>query len=110
MSAHAYHRMPGPGDLPGDSRHPNSPDYVEPAFGADDAARNVGERLAEAGEAGDLIGKVINARGLLSWIGQNVDLPWYLRASFNALSREADVLGKSVEAEFEALNVPGGDA
>lgn len=23
----AYHRMPGPGDLPGDSSHPNSPDF-----------------------------------------------------------------------------------
>lgn len=27
MSALPYHRMPGPGDLPGDSSHPNSPDY-----------------------------------------------------------------------------------
>ena len=38
MNRLAYSRFPGMGDLPGDSSNPNSPDYVEPAFGLDDAA------------------------------------------------------------------------
>ncbi len=104
-----YHRMPGPGDLPGNGTHPHDPSYVEPAFGMDDAARNVGDRLAEDGESGVLVELVIDARGLLGWISQNVELPLHLRDSLNALSREAGVLGKAVEAEYEALNAPGGE-
>lgn len=41
-----FNRFPGPGDLPGDSSHPNSPDYVQ-ASSVLDCPNETGTWLAE---------------------------------------------------------------
>ena len=75
MAALNYARMLGPGDLPGDTRHPNSPDYVEPAFGLDDAACNVAYRLTKAGDVGELVYEVADACAVIGWVAKNADIP-----------------------------------
>ena len=108
MPAHNYNRFPGPGDLPGDNTNPNSPDYVEPAFGQDDAIRNV---ASLDGEAEELAAHLIEALPALRWIAQNVELPRIVghyfvshRADFAALLERAESLSKAVDKELEALN------
>ena len=103
-----YSRFPGPGDLPGDNTNPNSPDYVEPAFGQDDAIRNV---ASLDGEAEELAAHLIEALPALRWIAQNVELPRIVgnyfvsyRADFAALLARTESLHKAVDAELEALN------
>ncbi|KAF1692685.1 hypothetical protein [Pseudoxanthomonas koreensis] len=103
-----YSRFPGPGDLPGDSSHPNSPDYSEPAFCMDDAIRNV---ASLDGEAEELAAHLIEALPALRWIAQNVELPRIVgnhfasyRADFAALLARTESLHKAVDAELEALN------
>lgn len=90
--------------LPGDNTHPNSPDYVEPAFGQEDAARNVSDRLTADDEAALLVESVADAAGVLGWIAKNVDLPWQLRTSFRELLEHAERTRRAVDAELEALN------
>lgn len=58
-----YARMPGPGDLPGDSRNPNSPDYVEPLYGEEQAEDDVAFELIKSGEVGEVVSAL---RGLRS--------------------------------------------
>ena len=97
-------RMPGPGDLPGDSSNPNSPDYVEPAFGLDDAAGNVADRLVKAGDVGELVDTMAEASGALEWIVRNVALPQQHRAAFNFLRAECARMDRMRDAEYDALN------
>lgn len=107
MAAYPNHsRFPGSGDLPGDSSHPNSPDYVEPAFDQSDAIRNVID-----GEAEEVAAYLIEALPALRWIAQNVELPRIVgnhfvsyRADFAALLTRAESLSKAVDKELEALN------
>lgn len=104
MSALAYHRMPGFGDLPGDSNHPGSPDYVEPVFGRDDAAGNVAARMAQDDEVGELVEDVANARALLAWIGREVVIPASMRVEWQALERHAKALDRRIDRELSVLN------
>lgn len=99
-----YARMPGFGDLPGDSRHPNSPDYVEPAFGLDDAAENVAGELYANDEAGRLVDEVADAAGLLRWISHNAEVPPEFRMEFRFLIEQAERLERMRDAEYGALN------
>ena len=98
----------GPGDLPGDSTHPNSPDYVEPAFDQSDAIRNVASLV---GEAEELAAELLAALPVLQWIAKNVEFPatdgpWFVsyRRDFAALLERTESLSKAVDKELEALN------
>ena len=84
-----YARMPGFGDLPGDSQHPNSPSYVEPAYGYEDADADIAAELVDADEVAELVMEVREAAGLLDWIAHNVDLPAHLLHSFRDLDCRA---------------------
>lgn len=107
MSALPFHRFPGPGDLPGDSRNPNSPDYVEPVFGMDDAAGVVATQLEKADDVAELVADVADAAALLQWIGRELVIPPHLRPSWVTLDRHARTLNRKVEREYAILN---GDA
>ena len=104
MSALPFHRFPGPGDLPGDSRNPNSPDYVEPVFGMDDAEALVADKLAKNGDVAELVNEVAEARALLAWIGREAVIPAYLRGAWRCLSDKSAQLCRMREREYEILN------
>lgn len=95
-----YSRMPGFGDLPGDSRNPNSPDYIEPDYGYEEAEEEVAAQLVEADEVHELVNEVRECVPLLNWLaGQGVP-PQYLTA-FRNLDRKARSLEKSCEELME---------
>ena len=104
MSALPFNRYPGAGDLPGDSRNPNSPDYVEPVFGVDDAAALVADKLVKHGHVAELVADVANARALLRWVGRAVVIPVHLRDAWNSLDWQAESLEAKVATEYEILN------
>ena len=99
-----FNRFPGMGDLPGDSLNPNSPDYVEPVFGMDDAAALVADKLIKDDEVGELVTDVAEARGLLAWIWRETVIPAHYRSAWMALERHAKSLEAKVSAEYETLN------
>lgn len=99
-----YARMPGFGDLPGDSQHPNSPDYVEPAFDRDDAINLVVDYLVKEDEAAELVMQVANCRHLLTLIGREFVIPESMRADWAALERTAKHLDRKIESELAILN------
>lgn len=89
MSANSYARFPGMGDLPGDSSHPNSPDY--------DASRDewigkratelAAERMADHGKLADAVEQVI---GYSDWTDTLAgDMAAVLGASDAAFCAEA---------------------
>lgn len=98
----------GPGDLPGDSSNPNSPDYVEPAFGIDEAIGNVVDRLVASGDANEVLSDLIEAADALRWIAANVNIPAYWPTPhldpFRSLLKRAEALEKLAEDEHDALN------
>lgn len=103
-----YASMPGFGDLSGDSRHPNSPDYIEPDFGLEDAEANVALALHNNDEVAELVNDLAESRALLNWIAANVDLPAEMLPRFRLLDRQSKRLRQMVDAEYEALNAPTG--
>lgn len=98
----------GPGDLPGDPNHPNSPDYVEPAFGMDEAIGNVADKMVKDFEVGEIVTEIIEAADALRWIAANVNIPAYWPTPhldpFRALLKRAEALEKLAEDEHDALN------
>lgn len=104
-----YAAMPGFGDLPGDDRNPNSPDYIDPDFGLEDAEANVALALHRNDEVAELVNILAESRALFDWIASNVDLPAYLLPRFRILDRQSKRLREAVDAEFEALNAPTGE-
>lgn len=102
MSALNYNRMPGFGDLPGDSTNPNSPDYVEPEYGVDDAQNDVAENLIRMDEVGALVSDVYDATGLLDWVAKNAELPAMYRAAFRNLDRRAREICRAVDGRMES--------
>lgn len=109
MNKTNYAGMPGFCDLPGDDRNPNSPDYVEPDFGLEDAEENVATTLYICDEVAELVNDLAESRALFDWIASNVDLPADLRPRFRLLDRQSKRLREAVDAEFEALNAPTGE-
>jgi hypothetical protein len=99
-----YARMPGSGDLLGDSSHPNSPDYEEPAFGRDDAIESVTDQLISDEEVAELVQDVANARHLLNWVAHELVVPAHLRPLFQSLDRQARSLDGRIDAQLAALN------
>lgn len=108
MAALNYARLPGYGDLAGDSRHPGSPEYVEPEFGADDALELVSARLEADDEVTPVLADLTDACFALRWIAENVEFPDIVggryvdhRAKFRALLERAEGLENAVAAEME---------
>lgn len=60
-----YQHMKGPGDLPGDSRNPNSPDYSEPVFDSHDAAAAVAADLWRDGDIPEILEDLADQAALL---------------------------------------------
>lgn len=98
-----YSALPGFGDIHGDSRHPNSPDYVEPAFGLDDAAGNVAQRMHEAGDIGEVIFDLSECGALMQHFAET-GMPGYLLRTFQALAKHVNNAETAVQAEYAALN------
>lgn len=103
-----YARMPGPGDLSGNSDHPGSPDYVEPDYGMDDASALVAQSLIKRDEVGELVDEVAEAAGLLNWISHNVNIPDVFLRDFQFLIGQSERLNKVRQSTYESLN--GGEA
>lgn len=95
-----YNRMPGFGDLPGDNTNPNSPEYIEPDYGEDDAEGDVAERLVKADEVGALVSDVRAALPLLRWLSGE-DIPPSLLPAFRNLDRQARSLDRAVDEQIE---------
>jgi hypothetical protein len=103
MAAHNYARMPGPGDLPGNRNHPNSPDYVEPAFGLDDAAGNVARHLWNEDEVGEIVYDLAEADWALQVACQVVTSPT-LAEALRTVQKHASRMARLRDDEFEKLN------
>ena len=107
-----YSRFPGTGDLPGDSRNPNSPDYVEPAFDENDAADSIARDMvkrnrigqADVSEVSELVGEVAENAAALAWILQNANLPADYAQTITWLAKRAEQLDKAIGDRFELLN------
>jgi hypothetical protein len=65
-----YQHMKGPGDLPGDSRNPNSPDYSEPVFDSHDAAAAVAADLWRNGDIPEILEDLADQFVLLGRLSQ----------------------------------------
>ena len=72
MSALPYSRFPGPGDLPGDSKHPNAPDFNDMPFW--NAADTVG-RAQEPSDVVEMVERLVEAENALALVtsGRQLD-------------------------------------
>lgn len=98
-----YSRMPGPGDLPGDSSNPNSPSYVEPAFAEWEAMRNVADDM-DADERAEVLGDLADSAGWLETVLAQYAIPMGARRRLDALARHAKGLEAKRDAEYRTLN------
>ena len=96
----------GPGDLPGDSSNPNSPDYVEPDFGWDEAASIVARDLDHGGDIPELVEDIADSASLLRWIAKNVEFDHDSRKDFRRLLGHAEKLEAMCAAMHAKLNAP----
>lgn len=99
-----FARMKGPGDLPGNSRHPNSPDYVAPKYDYVEADAAIAQSLVERDEVDELVADVRNAAGLIEWIGNNVKLPWWADASHRALFNRTQEISRRADSLIKERN------
>ena len=107
-----YSRIPGPGDLPGDSRNPNSPDYTAPAFDENDAADSVARDMVKRNRIGqadvsavaEIVGEVAENAAALAWVVQNANLPADYAQTIQWLAKRAEQLDKAIGDRFELLN------
>lgn len=90
-------RMPGPGDLPGDSRNPNSPDYVDPLYGEEQAEDDVAKALIENDRVGEVIGALRALLPALRRIKEGREIPQLFRAAVLVAHDEAVVLQRMVD-------------
>jgi hypothetical protein len=95
-----YNRMPGFGDLPGDNNNPNSPDYIEPSYGEDDAECDVAAQLVAADEVGALVSDVRGSLAFLAWVAGQ-DIPDRYLPGFRNLDRQARSLDRAVDTLIE---------
>ena len=98
-----YSRMPGFGDLPGDSSNPTSPDYVEPAFAEWEAMRNVADDM-DADDRAVALGDLADAAGLLAALLKAPGLTAVQYARLDLLATHANYLAKMRDAEYRTLN------
>ena len=98
-----YSRMPGFGDLPGDSTHPNSPDYVEPAFAEWEAMRNVADDM-DADDRAEILGDLADAAGMFVAYQSLPGLSHTALVCLQILARHAKNLEAKRDAEYRTLN------
>jgi hypothetical protein len=91
MSAN-YSRMPGPGDLPGDSLNPNSPDYVDPLYGEEQAEDDVAFELIKSGEVSELVADMRALLPVLRRIKEGREIPQSFRTAVVVALDKAVVL------------------
>ena len=97
----AYHRFPGPGDLP----HPNDPqNEPEEIFGWDEAAGDVACRMEDDGEVGELVETLANAAEVLGWLSREVTIPPARLTAFRELLKLAERVHDEVESQYQTLN------
>ena len=98
-----YSRMPGFGGLPGDSSHPNSPDYVEPDFAEWEAMRNVADDM-DADERAEVLGDLADSAGLLAVLLKAPGLTGSQCHRLEVMARHAKNLEAKRDAEYRTLN------
>lgn len=99
-----FNRMPGFGDLPGDSRNPNSPDYVEPAYDEADAHGDVANQLIEFGDVAELVADVHGAMAVLQWACEQTNVPAHLQPQLRILMARAKVIDRMVESQIWVMS------
>lgn len=104
MAALNYARMPGFGDLSGDSSHPNSPDYTPPAFGYDDASGNVARHLWDEEEVGEIVDDLAEAASALRRVASGKPLDAFYKGALNSILKHAERMERLRDDEFEKLN------
>jgi hypothetical protein len=95
-----YQHMKGPGDLPGDSRNPNSPDYSEPVFDSHDSAAAVAADLWRNGDIPEILEDLADQFVLLSRLSQT----W---PELGHVLSHADRLSRLIDKKLELLNEEG---
>jgi hypothetical protein len=90
-----YQHMKGPGDLPGDSRNPNSPDYSEPVFDSHDAAAAVAADLWRNGDVPEILEDLADQVALLRKLVPICPEAGHIMSHSARLSR---LIGKKLES------------
>lgn len=88
----------------GDSSHPNSPDYREPAYAEDDAEGDVANQLIESGDVAELVSDVRGALAALDWACAQTNVPRHLQQSFRSITARAKLLDRMVEAQVGVMS------
>ncbi len=113
MTPLAYPRFPGMGDLPGDSSHPNSPDYVphEPEdWQVQDAINAVEARMQREFTASEFLadlhanGMALHALDALLSNTPAKSLPYGHADALNGLLKVLRTLDANIDAELEVLS------
>ena len=101
-----YAHMKGPGDLPGDSRNPNSPDYSEPVFDSHDAAAAVAADLWRNGDIPEILEDLAEAEWALR-VASEVVTSNQLSMELHTLQMHAIRLSRLIGKKLESLNEDG---
>jgi hypothetical protein len=101
-----YSRMPGPGDLPGDNTHPNSPSYVEPAFDETEAMWSVAKSM-DPDDVAEILSDLADTAGLLATLQKAPGLTSTQHHRLEMLAHHARQMGAKRDHEYRVLN--GGD-
>lgn len=89
-----YSRMPGPGDLPGDNSHPNSPDFNDEPFWA--AAETVGNSMPRA-DVVELVERLVAAENAMALAIEGRELSFVSRGALADLLQHAKGLASDVQ-------------
>ena len=98
-----YSRMPGPGDLPGDSTNPNSPDYVEPAFDETEAMWSVAKSM-DPDDVAEILSDLADTAGLLATLQKAPGLTSAQHHRLEMLAHHAREMDAKRDAEYRTLN------
>ena len=90
-----YSRMPGMGDLPGDSSHPNSPDHDDSAYW--EAAEAVGQRMPRC-DVVELVEHLVAAENALALIAAGKTVDVFGRQAISQLREHASGLASDITA------------
>lgn len=73
-----------------------SPDESEDGYSTDDAQCDVAQNLIDMDEVGAVVADLYDAKALLNWIAQHVDIPNQHLSAFRAIDRRVSGIWKSV--------------
>ena len=88
------------GDIGDNGSRPNSPNFVDPAYGLDDADMDVAADLVKADEVAELVCEVRESLGLLRWLADQ-SIPATHLPAYRQLLRKAEALDKAVDAKLD---------